>query len=191
MSLNISDFSSFSVKKLQKSCPPSSFLATPLSKLRFCQVLSPFFQNLVGGKSEKGGTHYLIYQKWKEKFKEETESIERNFMISIYGKNKNKKYTYPDYANSKVFSSSTTLDIHFSFTWFIKEVFLNVMLKAIYSGSSLKFIGKFVPTYNKICIPNFDLRKGNLNIWLQQCMATPLSLTGQKTLLNQSGHWFL
>ena len=191
MSLNISDFSLFSVKKLQKSCPPFSFLATPLSKLRFCQVLSPFFQNLVGGKSEKGGTHYLIYQKWKEKFKEETESIERNFMISIYGKNKNKKYTYPDYANSKVFSSSTTLDIHFSFAWFIKEVFLNVMLKAVYSGSSLKFIGKFVPTYNKICIPNFDLRKGNLNIWLQQCMATPLSLTGQKTLLNQSGHWFL
>ena len=65
------------------------------------------------------------------------------------------------------------------------------MLKAIYSGSSLKFIGKFVPTYNKICIPYFDLQKGNLNILLQQYMATPLSSTGQKTLLNQSGHWFL
>ena len=39
------------------------------------------------------------------------------------------------------------------------------------------------PTCDKFCIPNFDLRKGNFNVLLQERVATPLSPTGQKTLL--------
>ena len=61
------------------------------------------------------------------------------------------------------------------------------MLKAIYNGSGLKVIGEFVqvlgPTYQTLCIPNADLRKGNFNFLLQQRVATPLSSTGQKTSL--------
>ena len=53
------------------------------------------------------------------------------------------------------------------------------MLKAIYTGSSVKVTGKFVPstkpsTYNKLCIPNLDLEKCNFNFLLQEHVATPL-----------------
>ena len=38
-------------------------------------------------------------------------------------------------------------------------------------------------TYDKLYIPNFDLRKGNFNFLLQECVDTPLSLIGHKTPL--------
>ena len=37
------------------------------------------------------------------------------------------------------------------------------------------------PTYDKLGIPNFDLRKGSFNFLIQVRVATPLSSTGQKT----------
>ena len=39
-------------------------------------------------------------------------------------------------------------------------------------GSLLKVLGRM---YDRLCIPNFDLRKGNLNFLLQHDVATPLS----------------
>ena len=60
------------------------------------------------------------------------------------------------------------------------EVFLNVALKTIYAGNSLKVIGEFV--YDKLWFPNFDLQKDNFN-FLLQCVATPLLSTGHKTSL--------
>ena len=45
-------------------------------------------------------------------------------------------------------------------------------------GSLFQVLG---PTYDKLCIPNFDLRKDNFNFFLQERAATPLSPTGQKT----------
>ena len=69
------------------------------------------------------------------------------------------------------------------------------MFETIYAGSGLKVIGEFVqvlfPTYDKICLSNFDLQKGNFNFLLQQRIATPLSSTGQKSSLKYSGHWLL
>ena len=47
-------------------------------------------------------------------------------------------------------------------------------------GSLFQVLG---PTYDKLCIPNFDLRDGNFNFLLQQHVATSLSSTGQKTSL--------
>ena len=47
-------------------------------------------------------------------------------------------------------------------------------------GSLFQVLG---PTHDKLCIPNFDLQKGNFNFLLQQHEATPLSSTGQKTSL--------
>ena len=40
------------------------------------------------------------------------------------------------------------------------------------------------PTYNKLCILNFDLRKSNFNFLLQERVAIPLSSPGQKTSLD-------
>ena len=55
-------------------------------------------------------------------------------------------YTYPDYALTlSVFSLNVTINIRFSFTQFLKEVFLNVALKAMCAGGGLKFIGEFIP----------------------------------------------
>ena len=48
-------------------------------------------------------------------------------------------------------------------------------------GSLFQVLG---PAYNKLCIPNFDLQKGNFNFLLQQRKATPLSSIEQKTSLN-------
>ena len=47
-------------------------------------------------------------------------------------------------------------------------------------GSLLQVLN---PTYNRLCIPNFELQKGNFDFLLQQFVATPLSSTGQKTSL--------
>ena len=56
-------------------------------------------------------------------------------------------YTYPDYALTlSVFSLNVTINIRFSFTQFLKEVFLNVALKAMCAGGGLKFIGEFIPS---------------------------------------------
>ena len=48
-------------------------------------------------------------------------------------------------------------------------------------GSLLEVLG---PTFDRLCIPNVDLRKGNFKFLLQQRVATPLPSTGQKTSLN-------
>ena len=47
-------------------------------------------------------------------------------------------------------------------------------------GSLFQVLG---PTYNRLCMPNFDLRKGNFNFLLQQQVATSLLSIGQKTSL--------
>ena len=49
---------------------------------------------------------------------------------------------------SSVFSFSliVTINIQFNFTQFLKEIFLNVVLIAIYVGSGLKVIGEFIPS---------------------------------------------
>ena len=52
-------------------------------------------------------------------------------------------------------------------------------------GSLFEVLG---PTYNRLCIPNFVSQKGNLSFLLQQHVAIPLSSTGQKISLKQSGH---
>ena len=49
-------------------------------------------------------------------WRENKESIERNFKYLNVEKNKNKKYTYPVCSDSKVHSLSVTIAIHFSFT---------------------------------------------------------------------------
>ena len=58
------------------------------------------------------------------------------------------------------------------------------MLKTIYAGSGLKMIGSLFqvlgPTYDKLCIPNFDLRDGNFNFLLQERVATPYRQQGRK-----------
>ena len=72
---------------------------------------------------------------------------------------------------------------------------VNVVLKAIYAGNGLRLLGSFFqvlgPTYDKLCIPNFNLQKGNFNFVLQKRMATPLLSTGQKTLLKVVSTTFL
>ena len=35
--------------------------------------------------------------------------------------------------------------MRFSYTYFLKGVFINVVLNAIYSGNGLKVIGEFIP----------------------------------------------
>ena len=54
------------------------------------------------------------------------------------------------------------------------------MLVAILTslGSLFQVLG---PTYDKVCISNFDLRKGSFNFLLQERVTTPLSSRGQKT----------
>ena len=47
-------------------------------------------------------------------------------------------------------------------------------------GSLFQVLG---PTYNRLCMPSFDLRKGNFNFLLQQQVATSLLSIGQKTSL--------
>ena len=47
-------------------------------------------------------------------------------------------------------------------------------------GSLFQILG---PTYNKLCIPNFDLQKGYFIFLLKQHVTTPLSSTRQKTSL--------
>ena len=47
-------------------------------------------------------------------------------------------------------------------------------------GSLFQVLG---PTYDKPCIPNFELRRGNFSFLLQERVDTPLSSTGQKTSL--------
>ena len=44
------------------------------------------------------------------------------------------------------FSLIVAINIHFSFTQFLKEIFLDVVLKANYVSSNLKVIGKFIPS---------------------------------------------
>ena len=48
------------------------------------------------------------------------------------------------------------------------------------SGSLFQVLG---PTFNELCIRNFDSWKGNLNFLLQEHMTAPLLSTVQKTLL--------
>ena len=61
------------------------------------------------------------------------------------------------------------------------------MLKAIHAGSVLEVIGSLFqvlgPTSDRLCIHNFDLRKGNFNFLLRQRVATPLLSMWQKTPL--------
>ena len=60
----------------------------------------------------------------------------------------------------------------------LKEFTLVAVLRLL--GSLFQVLG---PTYNRLCMPNFDLRKGNFNFLLQQQVATPLLSIGQKTSL--------
>ena len=60
----------------------------------------------------------------------------------------------------------------------LKQFMLVVVLRLL--GSLFQVLG---PTYDRLCIPNFDLRKGNYNFLLQKHKATTLSSTGQKTSL--------
>ena len=60
----------------------------------------------------------------------------------------------------------------------LKQFTLVVVLRLL--GSLFQVLGS---TYDKLCIPNFDLRKGNFIFLLQQSVATPLSSTGQKSSL--------
>ena len=60
----------------------------------------------------------------------------------------------------------------------LKQLMLVVVLRLL--GSLFQVLG---PTYDRLCIPNFDLPKGNFNFLLQQPVATPLSSTGQKSSL--------
>ena len=58
------------------------------------------------------------------------------------------------------------------------------MLKEIYAGSGRLSGSLFLvlgPTYDRLCIPNFDLGKDNFSFLLQEHVATPLSSSGQKT----------
>ena len=66
----------------------------------------------------------------------------------------------------------------------LKQFNLKVVLRLL--GSLFQVLS---PTYDKLCIPNFDLRKGNFNFLLQERVATPLSPTGQKTKFKYSGQW--
>ena len=65
--------------------------------------------------------------------------------------------------------------------------FLMLCLKEFRLVGPLMLLGSLFqvlsPTYDKLCTPNFDLQKDNLNFLLKQRVATPLSLTGQKTVV--------
>ena len=65
----------------------------------------------------------------------------------------------------------------------LKEFTLVAVLRLL--GSLFQVLG---PKYDKLCIRNLDLQKGNFNFLLQERVATPLSSIGQKTLLKMSGH---
>ena len=60
----------------------------------------------------------------------------------------------------------------------LKQFMLVLVVRLL--GSLFQVLG---PTYDRLSIPYFDLRKGNFNFLLQQCIATLLSSTGQKTSL--------
>ena len=60
----------------------------------------------------------------------------------------------------------------------LKQYTLVVVLRLL--RDLLQVLG---PTCDKFCIPDFDLRKGNFNVLLQERVATPLSPIVQKTLL--------
>ena len=69
-------------------------------------------------------------------------------------KNKNKKYTYPDYARSfHLISLGSNLLMSC-----LKQFTLAAVLRLL--GSLFKVLD---PKYDKLCIPNFDLLKGNFN----------------------------
>ena len=65
----------------------------------------------------------------------------------------------------------------------LKQLTLVVVL--MFLGSLFQVLGT---AYNKLCIPIFNLQKGNFNFLLQQRLTIPLSSTWQKTSLKQSGH---
>ena len=51
----------------------------------------------------------------------------------------------------------------------LKQFTLVAVLRLL--GSLFQVLG---PTYDKLCIPNFNLRDGNFNFLLQERVATPL-----------------
>ena len=61
---------------------------------------------------------------------------------------------------------------------YIKQFTLVAALRLL--GSLFQVLG---PMYDRLCIHNFDLRKDNFKVLLQQRVSAPLSSTGQKTSL--------
>ena len=55
----------------------------------------------------------MIYQKGKEKHKEETQKALKGILLFKYRKNKNKKYTYPDYGLSFLFKRNYRYPLQF------------------------------------------------------------------------------
>ena len=60
----------------------------------------------------------------------------------------------------------------------LKQFMLVAILRLL--GSLFQVLG---PMYDRLCIPNFDLWKGNFNFLLQEHLATPIPSTGQKPSL--------
>ena len=69
---------------------------------------------------------------------------------------------------------------------FLRRYFFNVVLKAITLVAVLRLLGSLLqvlgPTYDKLFIPNFDIRKGNFNLLLQERVASPLLSKGQNSI---------
>ena len=62
--------------------------------------------------------------------------------------------------------------------WLIQKIVFKLLTLDFLLFLCFEILG---PTYDKLCISNLNLRKGNFNCLLQKCMATPLSLTVRKT----------
>ena len=108
-----------------------------------------------------------------KKNEEETQKALKVILIFKQRKNRNKKYTYPEYAPTPiVFSLSVTVNTALVLINFLRKYFLISCLKQFTLIAVLTLLTSLFQVlgsiYDRLCIPNFDLRKGNFNFSLQE-----------------------